>query len=40
MCIRDSHSSEDVWQTGLLYNVMYNRDCMVHVGTNLSLIHS
>ena len=28
------HSSEDVWQTGLLYNVMYNRDCMVHVGTN------
>lgn len=28
------HSAEDVWQSGLLYNVMYNRDCMVHVGTN------
>ena len=28
------HSSEDVWQSGLLYNIMYNRDCMVHVGTN------
>ena len=28
------HSSEDVWQSGLLYNLMYNRDCMIHVGTN------
>lgn len=28
------HSSEDGWQSGLLYNVMYNRDCMVHVLTN------
>lgn len=28
------HSSEDAWQSGLLYNVMYNRDCMVHVLTN------
>lgn len=24
------HGPEDCWQTGLLYNVMYNRDCMTH----------
>lgn len=29
------HSSEDVWQSGLLYNMMYNRDCMVHNITNI-----
>lgn len=29
------HSSEDVWQTGLLYNIMYNRDCMIHHLTNV-----
>lgn len=29
------HSSEDVWQTGLLYNLMYNRDCMIHHMTNV-----
>ena len=28
------HSSEDGWQSGLLYNLMYNRDCMDHVLTN------
>lgn len=28
------HSSEDGWQTGVLYNAMYNRDCMVHCLTN------
>lgn len=28
------HSSEEAWQTGLLYNIMYNRDCMVHHITN------
>ena len=28
------HSSEDAWQSGLLYNVMYNRDCMIHHCTN------
>lgn len=28
------HSSEDCWQSGLLYNVMYNRDCMIHAMTN------
>lgn len=28
------HSAEDAWQSGLLYNLMYNRDCMVHVLTN------
>lgn len=28
------HSAEDAWQSGLLYNVMYNRDCMNHVLTN------
>lgn len=28
------HSSEDAWQSGLLYNLMYNRDCMNHVLTN------
>ena len=28
------HSAEDCWQAGLLYNVMYNRDCMDHVMTN------
>lgn len=29
------HSSEEAWQTGLLYNVMYNRDCMIHHITNV-----
>lgn len=28
------HSSEDAWQSGLLYNLMYNRDCMIHHCTN------
>lgn len=28
------HSSEDGWQSALLYNVMYNRDCMIHHMTN------
>ena len=28
------HSSEDAWQSGLLYNVLYNRDCMIHHCTN------
>lgn len=28
------HSTEDGWQSGLLYNIMYNRDCMVHHITN------
>lgn len=28
------HSSEDAWQSGLLYNAMYNRDCMIHHCTN------
>ena len=28
------HSAEDAWQSGLLYNLMYNRDCMDHVLTN------
>ena len=30
------HSCEDCWQSGLLYNVMYNRDCMDHVITNFA----
>lgn len=29
------HGTEDVWQTGQLYNMMYNRDCMVHNLTNV-----
>ncbi|NMA84398.1 MAG: aldehyde ferredoxin oxidoreductase, partial [Epulopiscium sp.] len=29
------HSSEEAWQTGLLYNIMYNRDCMIHHMTNV-----
>ena len=29
------HSAEDCWQTGLLYNLMYNRDCMIHHMTNI-----
>lgn len=28
------HSSEDAWQSGLLFNSMYNRDCMIHHLTN------
>ena len=28
------HSAEDAWQSGVLYNLMYNRDCMDHVLTN------
>ncbi|HIU15163.1 MAG TPA: aldehyde ferredoxin oxidoreductase [Candidatus Ventricola intestinavium] len=28
------HSSEDAWQSGLLFNAMYNRDCMIHHLTN------
>ena len=28
------HSADQGWQTGLLYNIMYNRDCMVHTLTN------
>jgi aldehyde:ferredoxin oxidoreductase len=28
------HSSEDGWQSAILYNVIYNRDCMVHTLTN------
>lgn len=28
------HSSEEAWQSGMLYNMMYNRDCMVHQLTN------
>lgn len=30
------HSSEEAWQTGLLYNLMYNRDCMIHHMTNIT----
>lgn len=29
------HSSEETWQSGLLYNIMYNRDCMAHHLTNI-----
>jgi aldehyde:ferredoxin oxidoreductase len=28
------HHSTEGWQSGLIYNVMYNRDCMVHTLTN------
>lgn len=28
------HASEDAWQSGLLFNLMYNRDCMIHHLTN------
>ena len=28
------HAAEDAWQSGQLYNVLYNRDCMVHHLTN------
>ena len=28
------HASEDAWQSGLLFNTMYNRDCMIHHLTN------
>ena len=28
------HANEEIWQTGLLYNVLYNRDCMIHHCTN------
>ena len=34
ICYPKHHSSEECWQSGLLYNVMYNRDCMDHVMTN------
>lgn len=30
------HSSEDAWQSGLLFNAMYNRDCMIHHLTNFA----
>jgi aldehyde:ferredoxin oxidoreductase len=29
------HASEDAWQSGLLFNTMYNRDCMIHHLTNV-----
>ena len=29
------HASEDAWQSGLLFNTLYNRDCMIHHLTNV-----
>jgi len=29
------HGPEEAWQTGMLYNLMYNRDCMIHHMTNV-----
>lgn len=30
------HGAEEAWQTGMLYNLMYNRDCMIHHMTNIT----
>ncbi len=30
------HGPEEAWQTGMLYNMMYNRDCMIHHMTNVT----
>lgn len=30
------HGAEEAWQVGQLYNMMYNRDCMVHHMTNVT----
>ena len=28
------HSANQVWQSGMIYNPLYNRDCMVHAGSS------